>query len=177
MNSILFLFTSIFALAAKGAPEPPKVYVDKGACPFECCTYREWTVNKDTPLYSAVNGKKIVGTAKANRNVTAVTGEVHVVPAKIVVKEAHGSYKPGDVFYVLTYEGEGSYKVWKNGDISSDGEVYELFDNSSPKLRKIWGEWKSKPESTWWVKIKLPDGVEGWTKQTKNFGNMDACGG
>jgi hypothetical protein len=21
---------------------PPEVYVDPGACPFECCVYRDW---------------------------------------------------------------------------------------------------------------------------------------
>ena len=173
---ISILFTSLVGLAATLASEPPKIFIDKGACPFECCTYREWTVNKDTALYATVNGKKVVGTAKANKNVTAVTGEVHVIPAKVVIKEAHGSYKPGDVIYILTYEGEGSYKVWNRGAISSDGDVYQLFDDGSTNLRKNWGESTTKPESTWWVEIKLPSGVSGWTKETRNFGHMDACG-
>jgi len=76
-----------------------------------------------------------------------------------------------------TYEGEGIDKVWDKGETRDDGEVYELFENGSPKLRKYWGESQSKPQSTWWVKIKLPDGKIGWTKDTDNFGNMDACGG
>jgi hypothetical protein len=175
MPNLAVLFFSLASLAA--APkEPPKIYIDKGACPFECCTYREWCVTKNTPLYSAVEGKNVVGEAKAGTKVNALTGEVHVIPAKVTVKTEHGTYHPGEIFYVLTYEGEGSYKVWRNGEVTSDGDVYELFDNGSPKLRQHWGESKSKPQSTWWVKIKLRDGKEGWTKETDHFGNMDACG-
>jgi len=25
-----------------GERKPPSIHIDKGACPFECCTYREW---------------------------------------------------------------------------------------------------------------------------------------
>lgn len=170
---IILLLATTLAVAL----EPPKIYIDKGACPFECCTYREWTVERDTPLYSSIGGKKVIATAKLHQKVTAITGEVHVVPTKILVKEEHEKYKPGDIIYLLTYEGEGSYKIWDKGEVISNGEVYELFDNGSPKLRKYWGKPLSKPQSTWWVRIKVPGGKEGWTKETKNFGNMDACGG
>jgi hypothetical protein len=173
-----FFLISLFVSSTSFATtQPPKIYVDKGACPFECCTYREWTVEKDTPIYSAIDGKKVIATAKAHKNVTAVTGEVHVTPTKIVVQEKHGSYNPGDVIYLLTYEGENNYKVWNKGQISSNGEVGDLFDNGSPKLGKSWGKPEGKPESTWWVKVKTPDGKEGWTKETGNFGNKDSCGG
>lgn len=45
---VILLFAASLALAATkpaaptSAPKPPKVFVDKGACPFECCKYREW---------------------------------------------------------------------------------------------------------------------------------------
>jgi hypothetical protein len=29
---------------------PPQLYVSKGACPFECCTYRRWIANRTVAL-------------------------------------------------------------------------------------------------------------------------------
>lgn len=51
---------------------PPRVFVDKGACSFECCTYRPWTVDADTHLYDRPGGKK-VGMVKKGECVTGVT--------------------------------------------------------------------------------------------------------
>lgn len=175
MNMLLAILLSS-AFATSTPSRPPKIYIDKGACPFECCTYGEWSVIRDTDLYSAVDGKTLVATAKAQTKVKGVTGEVHVIPTKVTVLEKHGPYKRGDIIYILTEEGEGHYKIWNNGEISSDGDIYQLFDNGSPKLRAYWGKPDGKPQSTWWVKIQLPDGKVGWTKETKNFGNIDSCG-
>lgn len=151
---ILLAGSLVFHSLANGA-EPPKMYVDKGACPFECCTYREWTVTKDTDLFDAVDGKKKVGVAKKGSKVTGVTGEVHTVPLKMKDKE-------GNEFFLLTYQGEGFWKIWKDGSVK-------------PDVEQDWKEDK-RPNSTWWVQIKLKDGTTGWTKEAGNFGNMDSCG-
>jgi hypothetical protein len=34
----------------------------------------------------------------------------------------------------------------------------------------------SLPKYVWWVKIRNKEGLEGWTRETRKFGNMDACG-
>ncbi len=134
---------------------PPKVFVDKGACPFECCTYRAWSVEKDTDLFDAVDGKKIIGKAKKGQKLTAITGEVHTVPFKVKTND-------GNEIYLLTYQGEGFWKVWEKGKVRENVEE----------------DWKPNQavQSTWWVQIKLNNGTKGWTKETKNFGNQDGCG-
>lgn len=33
-----------------------------------------------------------------------------------------------------------------------------------------------RKQNEWWVKIKLPDGREGWTDQASKFDGRDACG-
>ncbi len=55
---------SLFANPASVTPwanaqQPPKVHIDRGACPFECCTYREWVAKKEIALVNAPNGKKV----------------------------------------------------------------------------------------------------------------------
>jgi hypothetical protein len=101
---------------ATGADSPPAVFIDKGACPFECCTYRAWNVKADTVVRAKPDKTaKVVGLLKAGAIVEAITGEVHSSPAVFVVKQPHAGYKPGDVLWVYTYLGEGRFKVWRNG--------------------------------------------------------------
>ena len=70
----------------------------------------------------------------------------------------------GEQFLLLTYLGEGFYKVWYKGQILQSS----MEDSQFKKL--------SEPKSIWWVKIKNRKGQIGWTKLTENFDNMDSCG-
>ncbi len=45
-------------------PAPPAVYVDKGACPGECCVFRRWRVLKDATLLDKPNGTRVVAALK-----------------------------------------------------------------------------------------------------------------
>src|SRR6185369_16841824 len=97
-------------------PKPPSVYVDKGACPFECCTYRDWKTEKVTIAYARPSIHAVsVGKFKRNGIVVALTGEVRTKPGRFLVTKRHGKYKAGDVLWVYTPVGEGFYKVWFKG--------------------------------------------------------------
>ncbi len=151
---VMVLLSQAFSSPA-ASPGPPPLFIDKGACPFECCTYRQWTVKRDTLLYDAVNGTRIVGRAAKGAKVRGLTGEVHTIPLK-------AKTKAGREVYMLTYLGEGFWKIWDNGAVKQSGD-----DALNAHAR---------PQSTWWVRIGLPNGTVGWTKQPENFGNIDACG-
>jgi hypothetical protein len=93
----------VIAAQATGEQKPPNVYIDKGACPFECCTYREWIARTNVTLLDDPNGKRVVGRVRKGQKVLALTGEVHSVPLRVV---AHHDYpdagvKAGDRVYVL----------------------------------------------------------------------------
>jgi hypothetical protein len=52
---LALLFLSSAATSALFAQaKAPAVYVDKGACPFECCTYRAWRTEKNTVAYASL---------------------------------------------------------------------------------------------------------------------------
>ena len=36
----------------------PDVYVDKGACPFECCAYGHWKAEKETNIFARTEKKQ-----------------------------------------------------------------------------------------------------------------------
>jgi hypothetical protein len=165
-SAVLLLgFLGVGSHTARSADDlkPPSIYVDKGACPFECCTYREWVARTDLTLVDSPDGKKVVAQIKKGENVLALTGEIHSVPLQIVSPHDYpdAGVKAGDTIYMLHYEGEGFWKVWH------DGKLVEI-DNLPDK--------GTKPKTTWWVKLKTSSGAVGWTVEHHNFENQDACG-
>ena len=181
----LFLFG-----AAHAQSRPPRGYEDRGACPFECCTYREWSVEADTVLYkSRARNAPAVFRVKKGERVRGLTGVVvTLAPGRAVVRKATTlgydwgkkvRVKAGDVLYLLHYEGEGVYKFWFRGKTyehempDAPGGHYKDTPGGpmSEFIRKL-----SEPRAVWWVKVKNKRGRVGWTKQDDHFGDMDACG-
>ena len=179
----LLLVTSVHGQA----PGPPANYRDNGACPFECCTYRRWTVDKDTVIYKDQSEKSGVAfRVKKGEHVVGVTGVVITLkPGKAIVRKAMTigqdrkiRVKPGDVLYLLHYMGEGYYKIWFKGRIYENEMPTAPDEVGKPPARGKQEsiEVQSEPDAVWWVKVKNRRNQIGWSKQTDNFGNMDACG-
>jgi hypothetical protein len=162
--------------------KPPAIYIDKGACPFECCTYRRWRTEKTTIAYARPDKRsRRIGKFRVGSNVVALTGEVRTIPGKFVIIKAHEKYKPGDVLWVYTPLGEGFYQVWFKGKMYQQGLEYMSgpFEQSLPRCEETpecWGKLEKDLQVEWWVKIRSADGWVGWTDQAENFGNKDACG-
>jgi hypothetical protein len=155
----------------QGSSKPPTPFVDKGACPFECCTYREWTVDKATLVRSAMRDRaSVTFRLKRGERVQGMTGVVITSQPGVVrvlkrTKIGRFTANPGDRLYLLTYVGEGFHKVWFRGNISEE----ETYDET--KFSAI-----SKPKAVWWVKVKNRRGRIGWSKSPDDFGNKDQCG-
>ncbi len=199
------LFTTalaIYALTASGAPAmaggPPTEdgrYVSLDACPFECCTYRDWIAESDTAVFESARSTVEVATVRAGQTVEALTGNVYVVPVPVEVtrKTTVDSlrFDVGETFYLLDYLGEGYQRVWLAGKpaefdssemwdpdaiVTSHSASYGSCETSSDRC---W--WRIAPEhrrqpAEWWVRLRLPDGTEGWISSPENFSNKDACG-
>jgi hypothetical protein len=191
-NLARFLFLSIAVAfihsCTTATSMPPKQYVDQGACPFECCTYRQWTVEQRTVLRATPkDGTKLVGILEKGETVTGLTGIVETLqPGKVEVVRAHTSdtsgksYKPGDVLWVYTYLGEGFFKVWFQGEMIEE-DIGFVLHGVGGWIRCVddgtcWGRGKDFPKSIWWVKVKPQKSLEGWSNEPGNFGNKDACG-
>ena len=67
----------------EGPKAPPHVFVDVGACPFECCTYRQWTTKKSTSLFDRPRGRQVVATLSEGDVVQGMTGEVISTPIAV----------------------------------------------------------------------------------------------
>jgi hypothetical protein len=141
---------------------PPDRFVDAGACPFECCTYGQWTVRDSVSLLDRPNGTRVVGAAHKGETVQGLTGEVISTPVAVKADREipQTQIKPGDTFYLLHYQGEGVWKIWFRGKTEN---VDESFDNVP------------QPKAEWWVKVRKRDGVVGWTLSDRHFLHQDAC--
>ncbi len=177
----IFLLVQSLEVSSKEKTKPPLPYLDWGACPFECCTYREWVANAPINVYKSRNEKSgVVFTLKKDERAHAITGVVAthklgvteiLKPVKIgytsISDKPQLSLKPGDIVYTLHYAGEGFEVFWYQGKTYSD----ELSISNSESFKTI-----SSPSYVWWAKVKNRAGKTGWTNKTNQFNNQDSCG-
>lgn len=152
--------------AADGQP-----FEDHGACPFECCAYRDWVVQREVPVYAERSvGSAVVFRLQKGEFATAVTGVVITTRpgiARVIrpIVFAGARAKVGAVVELLTYGGEGTFKLRYQGRVIDPDVRY------MESLEVVSG-----PESIWWVKIRNRYGKVGWSNSPDSFGNKDACG-
>jgi hypothetical protein len=152
---------------------PPLPFEDAGACPFEGCTYREWTTNAPVKV---LTGRKddapVAFELPVGTRVTALTGVVvTVVPGIVELRDAMDvetgqgpvPMKAGEVFYLLTYQGEGYGKVWIKGGVRTDVDLSRF----KPKRG---------PTAIWWVQVRNARGQVGWTRHPEAFDGKDRLG-
>ncbi len=151
-----------------GGPTFP--FEDWGACPMECCAYREWVAREKTVARAdRFETAPAAFTVAAGEWVTGITGVVIVtVPGRGVVKTPMklGSRPAaaGDVLEFLTYQGEGFYKAWFKGQMLDGIEGYDTI------------EMTVEPTWVWWAEIKNKKGQIGWTNETRKFDHIYSCG-
>ena len=157
---------------------PPEHYVAKGVCPFECCRYGNWTATQDTELVAAPGDTRVVGRVQKGSRVDALTGEVHLHPEPVLVLANADSGLPKDsIAFALDYQGEGYRHVWTQGKVVS--VFAAIADYCFRVSDACWAETleqrEERREPVWWVKIRLSNGIIGWTGKTERFDGKDGC--
>ena len=186
MTIVLLLFTG--SMCSGQNRRPPTRYQDYGACPFECCTYRRWSVDADTVIYKQRSTSSGVAfRVRKGDHVSGLTGVVVTLkPGEAIVKKTTTvgtgkrkiRVKTGDILYLLHYEGEGVFKIWFRGVIYEDEmpTAPDLITKVAIEEREEYIHVASQPDYVWWVKVKNRGGLVGWSKETENFGDKDSCG-
>lgn len=180
-NATLFIAAAVALLAlsvvvARAQQPRQHVFIDRGACEGEACGYGVWKTIQPTAVYARSNARSpVVGHLRAGECVTAVTGEVRVVPGRFRVTRAHDDYRPGDVFGVYTYRGEEVYKVWQRGrwnEVSLSYSPRGIGDMKSCELEPYcWGVFEVRPASVTWAQLRDTKGRVVWTNQPQHFDN------
>jgi hypothetical protein len=167
---LTFVVLAIVCHAGHSQPAPstapPQLYISKGACPFECCTYQRWIANRTVALMDHPGGKSI-GQVRKRDKVLAITGEVQTHPLSFQIKEKGPDKEAepvpvGSTVYLLHPVGEGFWLVWFRGRIIQMDPQYV----------------GPGPDYQWWAKIKIKSGQSGWVRMNANdlsFDNVDRC--
>ena len=177
----------LFTIAACGRHAGPPVPFDEpGACPFQCCTYREWSVDWATDIRTDRRDDAPVAFHVAlNDTVTAETGVVSTTKlgratAKrpVSIGSGHLPVSSDQPIYLLRNVGGGDWKIWVNGQTDQQYFPSQAYCSSGTNqnsdecaLTVV-----EQPEVVWWVKVRDALGREGWTREVDHFGNIDACG-
>jgi hypothetical protein len=143
----------------RGPPTRNGIYVARGACPGEGCTFAFlWRVTERQPVYAAEGSARITGWAQKGDQLHAIAGNLYLKPRRGVVRKDNDPFKTGDVIYVLDPQGEGYMNVWRRGAISTwyvpedkDGVV-------------TWDRPADAAAPVWWVKVKRGGRVIGWLR-------------
>jgi len=164
---------------------PPIPFNEPGACPFQCCTYREWSVDWGTDIRADKRDDAPVAFHVAvNDTVTAVTGVVMTTKAgraaatrPLSVGTKHTPVAAGEPIYLLRSVGGGDWKIWIKGQtdeqyIGSPAYCASGKQGSDECALSV----VEQPENVWWVQVRDAQGREGWTREVDHFGNIDSCG-
>jgi hypothetical protein len=180
------------------APDPargalatiPAVDIETGQCPGEGC-YKgvQWVVRaKAVVLYAepAANSA-VVATLEPHTIATAVGRLVRTVPQPFIVTRAmsvdgrqgqtmvRGDYVPGDTLWVLRYLGEGHYRVRLSSGAVVDDYNLEFsagggsYGKRCERHPACWGVLAAELAIDRWMRLRAPNGREGWTQDFDAF--------
>lgn len=167
------------ATMATAQEKPPSRFESWGVCPFECCTYREWTADADVPVHQQRSDRSaVLFHLRSGEAFDALTGVVVTEnPAPVTIdravrdgyiegKEAPQlSFVEGDVIYKLAPLGEGAFRFWYRGKTYDSGTDLAAMPGVEGKGMTL----------TWWKQVRNKAGKTGWTR-SDHFRNADACG-
>lgn len=175
---------------------PEDLLVADGACPFECCTYREWKAPVPLPRLDAPIDGSPIDTIPVGETFEAVTGTVYVTGVQLIEVrdslDASGEpgftaaaapawtavFLPGDTLVALDYLGEGFYRVWDGAETHEVQQFWWPVDAQDPA--PAWarhGRSTGVYDSEWWIRSIRADGIEAWFRSPDRYiPGSDACG-
>lgn len=84
LAAIFVLVMSGFS-PARAQEQPPAGFDNWGVCPFECCTYRDWTAEDEVPVHKSRSERSPVAfRLKPHERVDALTGVVVTEKAGVI---------------------------------------------------------------------------------------------
>ena len=167
-----------------GQGGPPLPFDEDGACPFQCCTYREWSVEYPTDIHMdrrddspAAFHVDIGDTVTATTGVVETTKVGRASASRDVRAGANRLAVPaGQPIYLIRNVGGGDWKIWVNGVVDrqyipSQGYCTPEKQSSDECAMKV----VDQPVNVWWARVQNARGQAGWTREVDHFGNIDAC--
>jgi hypothetical protein len=155
-------------------PPPPLPWIALDACPGEVCEFGKWAACTTVVVRTTKRlDAPVAFTLRPGERFTAVTGEVRVARAGLVVfhdtlthiaeagDENQDTFHvgPSDTLYVLNYIGEGVGVWWLHAQ--ADTGVLGWWGGTK-KSGPEPGILVRKTKEVWWVRVRNRAGKEGW---------------
>src|SRR5579863_7130505 len=168
---LVVLTFALLPLAAqdqiKPGPAPALPYYDWTACPFEGCTYREWTARKPLAVYDTwKTSRRHLRDLAGGEKVKALGGVVITVRPGLIRmdRDLDADLKKGDTILTYTYEGEGFSSVWFKGAFHSE---FDISFAKWPDGQGCGGDhcaatYVDLGDKEWWAEIQLGAAATGW---------------
>jgi len=156
--------------------------VDSHACPFEGCSYRDWTARKTLLVYDTWrDGRRATGKLSAGEKVLALDGVVitHRPGVIRMDRDLPGqALKRGDTVLTYTYQGEFVSSVWVRGKFYPEMDLsFARGPDGSGCRTRCSGTFTDPGKHSWWARIKTKSDLTGWVLATGNFDGQDLLSG
>jgi len=168
---ILTICSGILASASGQDVQAPAVpFYDWGACPYETCSYRQWTAHRSVTVYDTWKpGRRPVAQLADGETATGLTGVVVTIKPGVIRMDRDlpdEDLLRGDTILTFANRGEGFSAVWFKG------RYHPSFDISFTKLPDGTGcggthcaaTYMDLGRKLWWVNVKLKSGQTGWAE-------------
>lgn len=176
------ILTVLFGLALPSlqksdAPKLP--FIERNACPFECCNYGEWVARVAQVAYKSSSKESgLAFTIRPGETTYAQTGQVITRKAGVVIVKKQTRFynvtvPAGTKLYVLQLSGEGGALFWYKG-ATHKGELYASSVHKGNEAYPF--DVLSLPQTEWWVRVRNLHGYAGWILDPRGFRGMNSCG-
>jgi hypothetical protein len=164
----------------KVQPAPNLPFFDWNACPFEGCSYREWTAEAAVDVFDTwKTNRTSIATLTAKAVVTGISGVVITNKPGVIRMDRdapQNDLRRGDTILTYTYLGEGFSVVWFKGKFYREYDITfaKWPDGSGCGGTHCAATYVDLGEKVWWAKVKLRSGVVGWVNMDKaKFSGVD----
>jgi hypothetical protein len=180
----MFAMIAPLAIAQTSRPKtqaaPALPYFDWKACPFEGCSYREWTARKPVEVYDTwKQDRRVIARLASGEKVTGVSGVVITFRPGVIRMDrdlAELDLKRGDEILTYTYQGEGVSSVWFKGRFDPDFDISfaKWPDGQGCGGAHCAATYVDLGEKVWWAKVRLGSGTIGWVNmENSEFDGVD----
>jgi hypothetical protein len=166
------------ARSTAATPKLPIIIYDLvpgGRTPNYSCV----TAHEDVDIYDRRGSRKVIARMKWGDAARVEEHELHVWPQVATVVFPHPPYRVGEKFYLLAYEEENYRRVWFRGvideryGIAQDAIAAWSEHRCTKPSKTCWLSPGPEGRETWWLKLRLPSGITGWTNQPERLVDRD----
>ena len=166
----MIVYAALLPSAFCQGAAPALPFYDWGACPYETCAYREWTVHQAATVYDTwKQGRRPIAHLAAGEKVTGITGVVVTIKPGLVRIDRdlpELDLRRGETILTYADRGEGFSAAWFKGSYHSEYDISfaKLPDGTGCGGEHCAATYLDPGTKSWWTEVRLDSGRIGWVE-------------